>query len=177
MCVLYRYDASAYATLFHLAGMRACVELATAMKDQEYMDLCSLSLDNVTAAFNRMQWAGDHYAAGSSGCVRDTGCSEQIGVFSDTLYAQVTYYNPNNSNNLNNPYTYNNLDDAGVGLYIGPRFSGGCEESPSSSGRGGGPELVCIYITAIYIYIYTCLSSHVQYSLFWSLSEHPALET
>eukprot|EP01065_Artemidia_motanka_P038717 TRINITY_DN47565_c0_g1_i1.p1 TRINITY_DN47565_c0_g1~~TRINITY_DN47565_c0_g1_i1.p1 ORF type:complete len:985 (+),score=290.16 TRINITY_DN47565_c0_g1_i1:57-3011(+) len=88
-----KYQISAYATVFHLAAMRAAEELAIVVGDSAFAAECRTAFTRAQAAFDKLQWNAEKglYNAGSNGCTAD-GCTSHEGVFSDAFYAQVLAY-------------------------------------------------------------------------------------
>lgn len=86
------YELSAYASAFHIVGLKAVAALADHAQDSVFAAECRAQVQRAQASMDALQWTGDHYAAGSSGCTAGKGCAQQEGVFSDAFYAQVLAY-------------------------------------------------------------------------------------
>lgn len=94
------YDLSTYASVFHLAVLKAGAVLAKAKGDAAFESQCNDGLARAQAAIDNLQWnaTSSFYNAGSSDCTAgsSTGqggsCNTGIGVFSDAFYAQVLVF-------------------------------------------------------------------------------------
>jgi non-lysosomal glucosylceramidase len=92
------YDIAAYTSVFHIAALAATVEMATVMNDTAFRTQCAAALARAQVAFETPQWnqTKQAYDAASTGCLGSaTGsgtCTDGIGVFADSFYAQVLAY-------------------------------------------------------------------------------------
>ena len=88
------FDYSAYASVFHLAAMRAAAELADEAGDAAFAATCRAALLRGQTTFDAVHWnaSAGHYNAASSGCAENFSCKLGVGLFSDTFYAQVLGY-------------------------------------------------------------------------------------
>jgi len=85
-----QYDLSAYASVFHIAALKAAEQLAIFQNDTAFATVCATGVTAAQAAMDTLQWTGEYYAAGSNGCTAGVKCTSQIGVFADAFYAQVS---------------------------------------------------------------------------------------
>lgn len=88
-----QYDVSTYASVFHLAAMRAGEELATRAGDAAFAAQCAAAFSRAQQQLDALQWneAAGLYDAVGSGC-NATGCATRVGVFADAFYGQVLAY-------------------------------------------------------------------------------------
>lgn len=88
------YQLSTYASVFHLAAMRATEELARASGDTEFAAAAHSAFVVAQTAIDELQWNASlgFYNAASNSCTRGKGCDAGIGSFADAFYAQVLAY-------------------------------------------------------------------------------------
>eukprot|EP00947_MAST-08B_sp_MAST-8B-sp1_P005443 g5443.t1 len=89
-----QYELNAYASMFHILAMKATAALAAFMDEPDYAAACKAAVRRAQVAMDLLQWNATNgfYNAGSNGCVAGKGCTEGVGIFADTMYAQVLAY-------------------------------------------------------------------------------------
>lgn len=89
---LNKYQLNSYSSVFHIAALQATEKLAVMAGDAAFAATAKAGVASAQAAFDKLQWNGRYYDAGSSGCTAGSGCSQPIGLFSDSFNAQVYAY-------------------------------------------------------------------------------------
>lgn len=85
------HDQVSYNSVFHLAAMKGCVALATAVDDQAMAAACSKAFDVGQVALHNNQWIPSSATPSSPGHFSFT-TDNNASLMVDTLYAQVLAY-------------------------------------------------------------------------------------
>ena len=91
-----QYELSAYASAFHILGLKAAKFMADAMGPTEAAFAAELDfqIKRAQTAMDVLQWnaSAGYYNAGSDECAPGVGCKLGTGTFADAFYAQTLAY-------------------------------------------------------------------------------------